>query len=139
MAETYNLTQKNLKTAGFRPLHAGDDYDWRVNFTWPGSETLVGAKVWLTVKESYDDLDANAKLQLDSSDGDQIEILDSESILVKFRSSLNGKGAGKVTDDLYRAEPYYYDIQIKFASASKIVTVQDGEIEFAPNVTRASS
>lgn len=134
MAITYDITQQELKNANKRPLHAGDDYEHL--FTVTGKGSLVGAKIWLTVKENATDDDTAAKLQLDSSDADQIEITDGAAgeFMVKFRSAENGV-SGHTTDLI--AGTWVYDIQIK--TAAGITTSIDGVIEFAPNITKAST
>jgi hypothetical protein len=136
MAERIDFTHRNLTAQGERHLHAGDDYDWTLTFSWPGSETLIGAKLWLTVKNDVADDDPGL-LQLDSGDANQIQIVDADNMIVKFRSDLNGV-ENHTTDDI-AAGIYPYDIQVKFAAAAKIVTLVEGDIEFGANTTKADT
>lgn len=136
MSVKYDMTADALIAAGYRPIHAGDDYDHRFNLvrnSLPLSLAGVGVKVWLTVKEASIKSDAEAKLQLSSAASTQIEITDAANgrFVVKFR-------AGS-TDDLEGT--WEYDIQVKafIDGVLKVMTVAYGAIEFLRNITRATT
>jgi hypothetical protein len=136
MSVKYDMTAEALLAAGYRPIHAGDDYDHRFQLLRNGAVlplSGVGVKVWLTVKESSIKADADAKLQLSSASSTQIEITDAANgrFVVKFR-------AGS-TDDLEGI--WEYDIQVKayVDAVLKVMTVAYGAIEFLRNITRATT
>jgi len=135
----YDITADALAAGNFRPLHAGDDYDYRFSLTRSGAPlplTGVGVKVWFTIKEASLKSDADAKLQLSSGASTEIEITDATNgvFVVKFRC-----GGSKGTDDLEGT--WRYDLQVKafVNGALKVMTVAKGMIEFLPNLTRATS
>lgn len=134
MSQQLDITAENLISQNYRPLHAGDDYDYHLTFYRSGAVVdLTSAKIWLTVKDSPDVQDANANLQLISTDSDEIEIDDAinGSFIVKFRGS-----GDKSTADL--EGEWLYDIQIKLADGT-IITIAYGAIEFLTNLTRTTS
>lgn len=131
MSVRYDITADNLSGNGYRRLHAGDDYNHQFTVTRGGvALDLTGAKVWLTVKENPIETDAQAKLQLDSSNSAEIEITDADDgqFTVKFRNAGTADLEGK----------WWYDIQVKLADTT-IITVAYGEIEFLPDITRATT
>ena len=136
MSVKYNMTADGLISSGYRPIHAGDDYDHK--FTVTRNEAaldLSGAntKLWLTIKESSVEPDSQAKLQLTSADSAEIEITDAAGgqFTVKFR----GSGA-KSTEDL--EGKWLYDLQAKLHIGT-IITLAYGKVEFLPNLTRATA
>jgi hypothetical protein len=136
MSAVYDITAENLRLAGYRELHAGDDYDHQFTVQRAGAAlSLVGATIWFTIKDSSLQSDAQALLQLSSAESAQIEITDAAGgvFLVKFR----GTGT-KSTADLEGL--WKYDIQVKLAApSSTIITVARGDIEFLDNLTRSTS
>lgn len=134
MSQQYDITAENLRSQDFRPLHAGDDYDFQWTITWPGLEDLTGAKVWFTVKESSVEDDAEAKLQLTSDSSDEIEITDAAAseLTVKFR----GDAAQEIKRTRDLEGEWQYDMQV-LLSSGKVVTVVRGVIEFLSNLTRS--
>lgn len=135
MSVVYHITADNLRSLGYRVLHAGDDYDHQFTVERPAGSPLVltGATIWLTVKNSSLQDDAQALLQLSSAQVSEIEITDGTNGIfqVKFR----GTGS-KSTADLEGL--WKYDIQVKLASGT-IITVARGDIEFLENITRTTS
>lgn len=134
MSVQHDITAESLRGAGFRTLHAGDDYNYEFIFLRSDNvtpEPLAGAMIWLTVKDDPIVTDANAKLQLSSASAAEIEVTDAPNgkILVKFVAT-----GAKSTANL--EGEWDYDIQIKLQS-SKIITWASGKIEFLPDLTRA--
>jgi len=135
MSIVYNITSDDLSAAGYRTLHAGDDYRHRFYLTSGEDEdpfdlSPIGTKIWFTIKESSIKSDINSKLQLSTSDN--IEIISPPTLgefVVKFNS--------EDTQDLEGT--WLYDMQVRgFKDGSfKILTVARGLIEFLPNLTRA--
>jgi len=134
VSQQYDITAENLRSNDFRPLHAGDDYDFQWTITWPGTEDLTGATVWFTVKKSAVESDTDAKLQLKSDNTDEIEITDAgaSQLTVKFR----GEAATEIKRTKDLGGEWSYDMQVVLASG-KTVTVAWGTIEFLPSLTRA--
>lgn len=134
MSQKIDITAESLISQNYRPLHAGDDYDYSFTFYRAGViEDLTSAKIWLTVKDDPNVEDANAKLQLVSSDIDEIEIDDAVngSFIVKFR----GTGDNSTAD---LEGEWLYDIQVKLADGT-LITAAYGAIEFLTNLTRTTS
>jgi hypothetical protein len=132
MSVQYDITEERLVAAGYRPLHAGDDYEHRfrvVRATLPMDFT--GALLWMTIKDDSIETDARAKLQLSSALSSEIQITD--PIEGEFVVKFSGSGS-KSTNDLEGV--WKYDIQAR-TSTNKIVTIARGVIEFLPNLTRA--
>lgn len=135
MSVLHDITAEALSGAGFRPLHAGDDYEYTFTVTQDGLPVnLTGAKLWLTVKTDPAASDEDAKLQLTSASINEIEIVNATQgrFVVKFAS-----GGSKPTGNL--AGTWLYDLQVKLAGPSRIVTLARGAIEFLENITRAVS
>ena len=131
MSVFLDITTEVLRGLGWRELVAGDDYDMQFTAQRGGSAlSLVGAKLWLTIKDDPIATDAQAKLQLTSADAAEIEITDAANgvFLVKFV----GTGA-KSTADLEGL--WKYDIQV-LMSGGTIITLARGAIEFLENLTR---
>ena len=135
MSVKYNITSEVLQAAGFRVLHAGDDYNHSFTVERPAGTPLVltGATLWLTVKDDTVVPDAEAKLQLVSTDSDQIEITD--AVAGKFTVKFSSAGA-KTTENLEGT--WGYDVQVKLAS-SVVMTLLRGDIQFLPSTTRSIS
>jgi hypothetical protein len=75
MSVQYDITAEYLIKSGYRPIHAGDDYDHSFTVNRSGSPLdLTSAKLWLTIKEDIEDEDSEAKLQYDSTNPAEIEI-----------------------------------------------------------------
>jgi hypothetical protein len=129
MSSLYDITPTALEFAGYRPLHAGDDYDHDFIAQATAGSPLSLTKVWLTIKHSTKDLDVDAKLQVDSDTPAQLEITDGPNgeFTVHFLAA--------DTEDL--EGPWFYDIQV--LSTGELKTVARGTIEFLPNITRALS
>jgi len=133
----YDMLAEALEARGYRPIHAGDTYDHDFTVVRAGEELpLAGAKLWLTVKETDLQADAQAKLQLTGTDpapeppaepGD-IEITDAAhgAFTVHFLPA--------ATQDLAGTWPY--DIQAKLSSG-EVITLCHGVIEFLENITRS--
>lgn len=135
MSALLNITSDVLAEGSYRALHAGDTYDMRFSARRNGvAISLVGAKVYLTIKDDEIKTDANARLQLSSSDPAEIEITDAVAgeFVVHFAST-----GPKSTASLSGLE-LPYDIQLILASGS-IITLARGVIEFLPQITRATS
>lgn len=132
MSVAHDITEEALQLAGYRTLHAGDDYDYTFTVTRGGAALdLTGATIWLTVKERAVESDAQAKLQLSTAQATEISVTDPATggvFVVHFQAT--------ATKDLEGL--WLYDIQVKLAS-EKILTVATGKIEFLPNITRATS
>lgn len=90
---------------------------------------LTATTVWFTLKEAYTDADADAKIQLDSSDSSEIEIYDAASgkCYIKVRNTH--------TQNLPPAS-YVYDVQVR-RSNGDIGTVLWGTFALIDDVTRA--
>ncbi len=67
---------------------------------------ITGAKIWYTVKSSYDDIDADAKFQLDTDTVTEIEITDAEA----GEATIYIKNIHTANLDI---GSYYFDVQIK--------------------------
>lgn len=131
MSVRHDLTAESLEESSFRPIHAGDDYDYKFIWTYNSLPLdLTAAKLWLTVKERTSQPDSEARLQLISTDTSQIEITDAAGgeFTVKFRGSTTGDLEGL----------FIYDIQVKMGGGS-VITLAHGKIEFLENITRATA
>lgn len=127
MSAIYHMTEDALRAADFRPLHAGDTYDHGfVAKRGSSIPDLTGAEIWLTVKDSTVQADAEALLQLQTPT--EIEITDGPTgaFTVHFLPA--------ATQDIEGL--WDYDIQIKYASGA-VITQAKGKIEFLPNLTRS--
>lgn len=134
MSARYDITAKNLESAGYRAIHAGDDYDHKFEVTRDGTaQPLTDAKLWLTIKEDSSLADAASKLQYDSetpggSPNIEITAAADGKFTVHFRSSDTAGLEGL----------WPYDIKARLGpSGSAILRIARGEIEFLPNLTRA--
>lgn len=128
MSAQYDITADFLIKSGYRPIHAGDDYDHSFTVERAGSPLNNMAKIWFTVKEDYVDPDSEAKLQYSTDDTSEIEITDpaNGAFVVHLQ-------AGD-TEDL--AGTWQYDLQARL-NTGKIITLARGVIEFLPHVTQA--
>ena len=134
MSAKLDITEDRLSQASFRALHAGDTYDMGFTVERAGSPlNIVGATIYLTVKEDEIKPDADAKLQLSTADAAEIEITDGPN----GRFTVHFVGVGlKSTANIVGEYPY--DIQVKLA-AGTIITVARGVIEFLEQITRATA
>ena len=138
MSVKHDITEESLSAENYRVLHAGDDYDYEFTVSKGGTVLdLTGAQIWFTIKERSVQTDLQAKLQLSGTDGgatDEIEITDAVNgvFLVKFR----GEGSSSTAD---LEGLWDYDMQVRLASPSQLVTLSRGKIEFLPNITRSTS
>jgi hypothetical protein len=130
MSTKYDITADALEAAGFRPIHAGDDYDHKFTASLDGSPlSLIGAKLWMTIKEDSKLSDGNAKLQVDSDTGD-ITITDpvDGKFTVHFRDVATAGLEGE----------WPYDIKARLGGVgADVIRLARGKIEFLPNITRA--
>jgi hypothetical protein len=130
MSAYYDITSSALEAAGYRPIHAGDDYTHRFTVERPAGTPLVltGAKLWFTVKQDAVEADSQALLAYDSEDVSEVEIT----------SGANGQFSVHLqaadTEDLTGS--WVYDIKAKLQSGL-IIRIARGNIEFLPNITRA--
>jgi hypothetical protein len=128
MSVVQDLTAEALQALGYRPIHAGDDYDLSITAQIDGvAIDLTGGIAWFTVKEDAIDTDVNAKLQLKSDNVAELEITDPANGVMKIYLR------EPTTKDLEGLWPY--DLQVK-TSGGTIITVGRGDIEFLPNLTR---
>ena len=91
---------------------------------------LTGAKLWLTMKDSYDDADQAAALQLTSDDPAEIDIIDA------------AQGQARIffepgDTEILEIRDYYFDIQVKHGTLG-IKTVLAGilEVEWDATISR---
>jgi len=128
MSAQYDITAQYLIKSGFRPIHAGDDYDHYFTVERPPGTplNLAGAKIWFTIKEDTVDTDAEAKLQYSSADTAEIEITDGPN--GGFTIHL------QAADTEGLAGSWQYDIQVKL-STGKVITIARGAIELLTHVT----
>lgn len=134
MSARVDLTEDNLRAAGFRPLIAGDDYP--MGFTAQRGGTILdlsAAKIWFTVKDDAIQPDSEALLQMDSDTAANIEIDDAAGghFIVYFHGATDPN-----TADL--EGEWVYDIQALLSSGA-LITLSRGAIEFLPNLTRTTS
>jgi hypothetical protein len=128
MSAQYDITADYLVRSGYRPIHAGDDYDHSFTVERAGTPlNLTSAKLWFTVKEDVADADSEAKLQYTSAVIAEIEITTplSGAFVIHLQAA--------DTEDL--AGTWQYDIQAKL-STGRIITIARGVIEFLSNVTQ---
>jgi hypothetical protein len=130
MSVKYNITAEVLEAAGFRAIHAGDDYAHDFTATRGGNALDIdGGKVWFTVKEDSKLDDTKAKLQYDS-DGAGITITDGPA--GEFTLNLAD------TDTAGLEGLWPYDIKARLGGAgAAVIRLARGKIEFLPNLTRA--
>lgn len=94
--------------------------------------SLVGAKMWFTVKDKATDPDVNAIIALNSVDN-------SDQIVSSFPTS--GQFQIQLTDadtDLLVKTAYLYDVQVKEANGT-VTTVQRGKLKVVRDITRTST
>jgi hypothetical protein len=129
MSAKYDITAENLEKAGYRAIHAGDDYDHAFTVTRAGSALdLNGAILWFTIKEDSALADDEAKLQLQTPT--QIEVTDAAQgkFTVRFDQDATKNLEGE----------WPYDIKCKLQSGS-IIRLSRGVIQFLANLTRATA
>ena len=127
MSVVYDITTEELERNSFRPLHAGDDYDYTFTLKEDGTAVnLTGGMLWLTIKEDPKQTDASAKLALVSP------------TQLQFTDAVNGVCVAHFVDtETAELEGlWHYDLKFK-NSAGKIKRFARGRIEFEPNLTRA--
>lgn len=133
MSATYDITAKNLERAGYRAIHAGDDYDHQFTVTRAGTPLdLTGAKLWFTIKEDSSLPDDAAKLQYDSA-------LPAPGPNVEITNPADGEFTIHLRDtDTAGLEGLWpYDIKARLGAAgAPIIRLARGKIEFLPNLTR---
>lgn len=130
MSVKHDITEESLIAAGYRALHAGDDYTYQFTVTRGGTALdLTSAKVWLTIKESSVEVDASAKLQYDSS-----------TAAITITSPTNGQFTVTFTaaDTADLEGEWLYDIKAKLADTT-LIRLARGKIEFLANLTRATT
>lgn len=133
MSKKYDINAITLSQGKYRSLHAGDSYTHGFTVTRSNAPLdLTGAKIWFTIKETSQQQDTQAKLQLSSDDVNEIEITD--AVGGKFDVKFTGSGA-KSTSDLEGS--WLYDLQIKL-STGEVITLVYGKIEFLRNITRST-
>lgn len=92
---------------------------------------ITGAKIWYTVKSSYDDLDANAEFQLDTDTVTEIEITDAVAgeaiIYIKNIHTVN-----------LLIRSYFFDVQIKEVGR-ELRTLTIGTLSIKADVTLSTS
>ena len=127
MSAQYDITSDFLIKSGYRPIHAGDDYDHSFTVERAGAPLNNMAKIWFTVKEDFVDPDSEAKLQYSTDESSEIEITD----------PLNGAFVLhlQAADTEELAGTWQYDLQAKLTTG-KIITLARGVIEFLPHVTQ---
>jgi hypothetical protein len=134
MSAVWDITEDNLRGAGYRPLIAGDDYDMGFTVTRGGVVLdLTGAKIWITIKDDAIQPDSEAQLQMDSDTIADINIDDATS--GHFIISFHGNTAPNTAD---LEGEWVYDIQALLSSGA-LITLSRGVIEFLPNLTRTVS
>lgn len=97
-------------------------------------KSIVGSKVWFTVKRQYIDPDTLAVHRADSLDGSgDVVITDPSRGYVSVRMpAFKTQGFPDTIDSLV------YDVQVLDASGD-VVTVERGKLSVAPDVTRTTS
>jgi hypothetical protein len=129
MSAQYDITAEYLIKSGYRPIHAGDDYDHSFTVTRAGAPlNLTAAKIWFTVKEDCVDPDSEAQLQYTTDDTSEIEITNPTGGV--FIVHL------KAADTTNMAGTWQYDLQARL-NTGKIITLAHGVIEYLPHVTQA--
>lgn len=128
MSVKHDITERSLTAAGFRVLHAGDDYDYQFALQRDGGVyDLTGATVRFVVKEDSVETDAQAKLNYDSGTPADIELVDAVNgvLTVHFKHA--------DTQDL--EGEWIYNLQVT-ESGGAVITFARGKIEFLPNIAR---
>ena len=114
----------------FRPIHACDDYSHRFTIVPVDTFSLVGAKLWFTIKEDSTQTDSAAKLQYDSETpggAPNIEITGALEFTIHLRD----------TDTAGLEGIWPYDIKVRRGAAGAAINrLARGKIEFLPNLTR---
>lgn len=128
----FDITASSLTASRFRPLHAGDDYDYTFSVkTRAGvAVNLTGAFLWMSIKHDKVDPDSDAVLGYSSADADQISITAPTAggvFVVHFD--------GADTKDLVGT----WDYDIKARLSGRIVHLAYGRIEFLSTITQARS
>ena len=137
MSAQHDITEENLRSQNYRPIHAGDDYDHTfVVDRPPGTDMdLTSALIWCTIKANTVETDAQALLQLrnTAAGGSNAEIEITSASEGKFTIKFRGSGANS-TENI--AGLHLYDIQVKLGSGT-LITIAKGKIEFLENITRS--
>lgn len=123
------MTPFNLK------LFQGDSASFEITVTedtdpFPAYD-LTGCKLYFTLKESNDQLDADALIQKDSETGG-----------ISINDAANGKAIITIlntdTDEAPIDQPLFADVQVK-TPEGEIFTVATGKITFRSQTTRRTS
>lgn len=132
MSAQYDITAYGLESAGFRPIHAGDDYDHKFTVERPpGSPlNLTGAKLWFTIKRDSKETDAQAQLLYSTDDIAEIEI--TNAVGGEFTIHLQSSDTGSLEGT------WCYDIKAKLA-AGNIIRLARGTIEFLKCITHTTT
>jgi hypothetical protein len=129
---TLNITAASLIAGNFRPLYAGDSYDYTFTVVdCAGTPiSLVGAKVWFTIKADIRQPDNAAHLAYVSTNVVQIELTSPETgvLVVHFQPA----------DTICLDGTWEYDLKVKSA-AGEVFHAARGTIEFLTSVTKSYS
>ena len=88
---------------------------------------ITGAKIWFTLKSSYDEADADAEFQLSSADASEIALTDPVNGIAEIYISNDN------TKDLL-GQTYYFDVQL-VELGEQPRTVIRGSMKIKPDVT----
>lgn len=114
-------------------IRQGDDYV--IQFDYGTDNDITGFEFWLTIKESFDDIDASAILQYSTTAGDDPSDDPTHGTAVM-------RVPASITKEAITGS-YYYDVQVRSPTgqvATIVPPVEDykDKIMIAPEVTRAS-
>jgi len=125
----YDITAASLLAGHYRPLHAGDDYDYTFSVkTRAGvAVNLTGAFIWMTVKADKLNPDSDAVLAYSTADAEQILIATPATEGV-FTVQFDGAD----TADLVGTWEY----DIKAMLSDRVVHLAYGKLEFLHTITQ---
>lgn len=105
----------------------GRDYEIGVKDRDRAVVDITGAKIWFTLKESYDDLDVNAAVQLTTDNAAEISITDATNgLAVIYIKNTHTSGLS--------IRSYFMDVQIKEVDR-ELRTIVYGTMAVIPDVT----